>query len=74
MANVMEMPSSPTTKSSWDDEKASGLLDSTGKYLPYRFCIKKQYYSIQAPYNAHVTFSLPTVSHTSVVSCKKGTK
>jgi len=35
MANFVEKPTSPSTKSSWDDEKASDLLDLAGKYLPY---------------------------------------
>lgn len=43
-------------------EKASGLLDLTGKYLPYVLHLKKQYCSSQAPYNAHVPFS--SISHT----------
>lgn len=64
MAKVMEKPASPSTKSSWDDENASGLLDLTDKDLPYLLYIKKQYYGLQAPYNAHVTFPVPSINHT----------
>lgn len=48
MANVMEEPTSPSTKSS-RDEKASGFLDVTGKYLPNLLYIKNEYCSLETP-------------------------
>lgn len=56
---------SSNTQSSWGDEKASGLLDLARKWSIHliSFFIKKQYYSLQALCNAHVTFSVPTISH-----------